>query len=105
MIELQDYSEDVYSISKSGGVGCMQILLNNLDYPQFAEICNQIALATNLMHALRLLRMYEIKDGQMNNMNRNNINKDDTVGKTFYASKRLCTVFGRLCVMLSLLRN
>jgi hypothetical protein len=49
------------------------------------------------MHALRLLRMYEIKEGQMNNnMNRNN--KDDTVGKTFYASKRLCSVFGRLCI-------
>ena len=75
-------------------------LISNIKHPLFAEKCNETGLATALMHALRLLRMYEIKvakfslSGKFGSIQRNT--NSPKQGVTFEASKRLCLVFGTL---------
>ena len=54
-------SDDMVRLSSNGGRACLQTMLDNIGHPKFIEICNQAALATALMHALRLIRMLEIK--------------------------------------------
>ena len=80
----------------------LDTLISNIKHPLFAEKCNETGLATALMHALRLLRMYEIKiaksslSGNSGNVlrSRNSSNQ----GVTFEASRRLCLVF---CVLMA----
>ena len=75
-------------------------LISNLKHPLFTEKCNETGLATALMHALRLLRMYEIKiakssiSGKSASIQRNS--NSPKQGVTFEASKRLCLVFSTL---------
>lgn len=61
ILDDESTSDDMVYISSSMGYGCLQTMLDNMDHPKFIEICNQAALATALMHALRLIRMLEIK--------------------------------------------
>lgn len=89
------------SISSERGVGSLDILLSNQKHPLFVEKCNEIELATALMHALRLLRMYEIKLAKGRNINVHTIENRErsmtrTQGVTFTASKRLCAVISAL---------
>lgn len=85
--------------------GSLDVLLSNLKHPLFTEKCNEVGLATALMHALRLLRMYEIKLAKnipvssslsMNVPASSSPKKSVTQGATFLASKRLCLVFSTL---------
>lgn len=78
----------------------LDTLLSNLKHPSFTEKCNQTGLAPALMHALRLLRMYEIKLAKsdvISSSSNHSHTKDQLVqGVTFTASKRLCLVFSTL---------
>jgi hypothetical protein len=79
----------------------VDILLLHLKHPQLAEICNVIGLPTTLVHALRLLRMYEIRlaKGILIEKHSPNVNTNQIVtteGITFTASERLCAVFSAL---------
>ena len=56
---------DITSVLSSNGMGCMNVLLGNISHPRFIEICNQCGLAIALMHALRLIRMFEIKQNKL----------------------------------------
>ena len=56
---------DLTSVLSSNGMGCMNVLLENISHPRFIEICNQCGLAIALMHALRLIRMFEIKQNKI----------------------------------------
>lgn len=91
----QNYYESAEGGVEKGGItgvkieSSLDILLLNLKHPRFVERCNDFNLATSLMHALRLLRMYEIKLSKSNDPSL-------TQGVTYSASKRLCTVFRTL---------
>lgn len=78
----------------------LDTLLSNLKHPAFTEKCNQTGLAPALMHALRLLRMYEIKlaksDVSLSTSNPGQRKEPLEKGVTFAASKRLCLVFSTL---------
>ena len=80
----------------------LNTLILNIKHPLFAEKCNETGLATALMHALRLLRMYEIKlaksslSGNSGNILRSRESSKE--GVTFEASRRLCLVF---CVLIA----
>ena len=43
------------------GEGCIQILLDNTMHPEFISACTQHHLAVSLVHAMRLLKIFEIK--------------------------------------------
>jgi hypothetical protein len=110
---------DLVSISRSRGIGCLQVLLDNAHHPSFVETCNQTNLVNGLMHSMRILRMYEIKIGkeQMRNAPKLEASNDSVHssssasaestssssgaasvrGPTFVASERACAVFRRLC--------
>lgn len=74
----------------------LETLLVNLKHPLFAERCNEVGLSTALMHALRLLRMYEIKIAKYSTLPKSATKKAPSQGVTFRASKRLCLVFSTL---------
>eukprot|EP01032_Pedospumella_encystans_P029800 gene29800-33640_t len=87
-------SDDMVQLSSSGGRGCLQTMLNNLSHPKFIEICNEAALATALMHALRLLRMLEIKKCKLmatNPAEVEHINSVRTTERVSKILKFLCT--------------
>jgi hypothetical protein len=101
---------DLVSISRSRGIGCLQVLLDNAHHASFIETCNQTNLVTGLMHSLRILRMYEIKMGKEQLRSLNSSSKLESLGHevsgrksvsikgtTFLASERACAVFRRLC--------
>ena len=54
------------SCASTEGRSSLDTLLINCKHPLFTEKCNEVGLATALMHALRLLRMYEIKLAKTN---------------------------------------
>lgn len=107
ILESEDKIEDVGALCQSRGIGCLQILLDNLRHSKFVETCNQVSIATAMMHALRLLRMYEIKQGKSSNresLERNNSTSSSVTNlyshqsrSTFESSQRLCKVFAVLC--------
>ena len=61
VLESPQYSTDINEIRASKGLISAEVLLVNREHPLFSDMCNQISLCTNLLHAFRLLRMYEIK--------------------------------------------
>lgn len=74
----------------------LETLLINLKHPLFSEKCNEVGLSTALMHALRLLRMYEIKIAKYSSLSTTASTMTPVQGVTFTASKRLCLVFSTL---------
>ena len=81
---------DPHSVTISKGKGCMQVLVDHLEYDRFTEVCNQVGLATALLHALRLIRMLEIKKYKMMS------SQITEAYATFDASERVCTVLRHL---------
>ena len=43
------------------GEGCIQILLDNTNHPDFTEACATYHLVVSLVHAMRLLKVFEVK--------------------------------------------
>jgi hypothetical protein len=94
ILDDESTSEDMVYLSSSRGYGCMQTLLDNIDHVKFIEICNQAALATALMHALRLIRMLEIKKCKLMATNASEVEHFNTVRTTERVTKimkYLCT--------------
>ena len=93
--------EDLMPMVGQEGNESFEILLRLCNHPSFVERCNETELATALMHALRLLRMYEIK--QAKNYHIGILIDDPTYierhtqnphrGITFAASERLSKIF------------
>ena len=86
-----------------GGSSCFEVLLRYCAHPAFVEKCSETEVATALMHALRVLRMYEIKQAK----HPAGLLIDDPTyadvlaahpgrGITYAASARLCRVLGAL---------
>jgi hypothetical protein len=74
----------------------LTVLLSNMKHPLFSVKCNEVGLATALMHTLRLLRMYEIKLAKSNIPALSSPKNVPQQGVTFFASQRLCSVFSTL---------
>jgi hypothetical protein len=49
------------SHTSHSGEGCIQILLNNMEHPEFVDTCTNHHVAVSLVQALRLLKIFEIK--------------------------------------------
>lgn len=113
-IELNDQSEEaagegeiVERSEKDTGTGCIQILLNLRNtHPRFVEICNSNNLIVSLVHAMRLLKIYEIKIGTLyQSLIKTNTSTSLTeaskyqqrMGSTLKASERACTLMAMLC--------
>ena len=94
LLAILDGSRADSNLPELEAVTALDSLLTNLTYPLFTEKCNETGLVTALMHALRLLRMYEIKLAKNNSANE--CSKMSGQGVTFAASKRLCLVFSTL---------
>ena len=93
-------------IISGGGMRCMSILLRYLYHEDFCDLCYDASLALALIHALRLLRMLEVKclskDFAMKlskNGKNNDQNMEGILSKpvTFIASERVCKVLSVLC--------
>ena len=84
------------SVASPWDVSPLETLLINLKHPLFSEKCNEVGLSTALMHALRLLRMYEIKIAKYSTPTKTASTMTSVQGVTFKASKRLCLVFSTL---------
>jgi hypothetical protein len=96
---------DISADSQEREDNSLDTLLLHLKHPQLAEICNEVGLPTTLVHALRLLRMYEIrlaksvtveKDSPIVNADEIHSQASSSRGITFTASERLCSVFSAL---------
>lgn len=97
LLAILDVTETDSNLSNMEAATALDSLLSNLKYPLFAEKCNETGLVTALMHALRLLRMYEIKLAKNSMMtSRNEDRQNSGQGVTFAASRRLCLVFSTL---------
>lgn len=102
ILESPNYSTDVDEIRASKGVLSTEILLVNMEHPLFSDMCNQISLCTNLLHAFRLLRMYEIKISSAAASSSSSTSGDaaaaapEKKSATFTASYRLSRIFGVL---------
>jgi hypothetical protein len=94
ILEAEVDSEDPVEISRSNGVGCLQILLNNINHVKFIQTCNQAELAIALIHAMRLIRMYQIRKGA-HNFNSDLLSTNKML--TFNASFRVCKILEYLC--------
>ena len=94
LLAILDGSKADSDLPELGAVTALDSLLTNLTYPLFTEKCNETGLVTALMHALRLLRMYEIKLAKSSSPNV--CSRISGQGVTFAASKRLCLVFSTL---------
>lgn len=93
ILEAEDYPKDTESLSSSDGLGCLQLLLNYKEHSVFIETCNQVGLATALMHALRLLRMFEIKQTKLPDYD----SSSDSISVTSNASLKVCQILECLC--------
>lgn len=91
--------DEVAEVVKASGMGCVHLLTTNLQHPKFIDLCSPVSLAAGLFQALRLLRMYEIKQAKsayeqallagsaaMN-----------TAPSTFDASHKICKILEKLC--------
>lgn len=84
LIESEPQQEDTNIFIQ--GFGALSMLLKHIDHPTFIEGCSSVGLAPSLLHALRLLRMMEVKHGQLH-----------TSSLTEYASSRVCCLLSTLC--------
>jgi hypothetical protein len=86
-----------------GGSSCFEVLLRYCAHPAFVEKCSETEVAAALLNALRVLRMYEIKQAQ----HPSGLLIDDPTyaeayaahpgrGITHTASARVCKVLGAL---------
>jgi hypothetical protein len=100
LLSLLDETRAEFRSADENVESSLDTLLSNLKHPSFTEKCNQTGLAPALMHALRLLRMYEIKlaksDVSISSSNLAQKREEVVQGVTFTASKRLCLVFSTL---------
>lgn len=112
-IELNDNNNDehegeiVERSERDTGTGCIQILLNlSTSHPKFVEICNNNNLIVSLVHAMRLLKIYEIKIGTLyQSLMKTNTPSSLTeaekylknMGSTYKASERACNIMAILC--------
>ena len=84
---------------------CLEVLIRSINNTYFVEKCNEIQLGSSLMHILRLLRMYEIKQSKVgyesclmesNLEYTKKFKSNPKQGITFFASSRVCQVFNAL---------
>ena len=110
LIDSVSHSEEIHIISGSHGAGCVAVLLKHMHHASFIDCCAQANLAPALLHALRLLRMMEVKVKTVNQPplhegeeGANNDNDDVVVGVctavsvTRTASKKVCQLLVELC--------
>ena len=100
LLSLLDETRAEFRPADENAESPVDTLLLNVKHPSFTEKCNQTGLAPALMHALRLLRMYEIKlaksDVISSSSNLAQTKEQVVQGVTFRASKRLCLLFSTL---------
>ena len=107
-----DEEDDVDRWEKDTGEGCIQVLLDNINHPRFVEICNENNLVVSLVHAMRLLKILEIKAAKVVS---SSLNPDGSVmsghsvsashlqesrnmmGCTLVSAQRVCTLLEVLC--------
>ena len=96
LLTLLNEAEGDSSHAAPEDISSLDMLLINCKHPLFTQKCNEVGLATALMHALRLLRMYEIKLAKSSTSTALNTRKIPAEGVTFGASRRLCLLFSTL---------
>ena len=105
LIDSKPLSEEIHIISGSRGVGCISILLKYALHMSFIDCCGQANLAPALLHALRLLRMMEVKAGKPPIQQQQDSEQSSTAPSilvdaksvTVSATERVCKLLVVLC--------
>lgn len=115
-----DASQETSTTGEIQGLGCLQVLISNMNNKRFIEICSKLNLAVALIHVLRLLRMYEIKlekhgaylsKSKARSSQTDNVKASPSIQKrgiTYSASEKVSIIFGHLCTnpqTIELIRN